>query len=271
MESAMLYHLELLVGLFAVLGCFHTIGTRFMGYDLSAVKILATIYLASRSNYQIQLVSIAVLALVADGIHLVLQWVMGVVMASLLKRGAMLRLPQRRKQIRFLTFGIFLVSFGLFCIGKVFSWQVRLILSFLLAIYFSTIATAIAVAAFERQPPKIIPFAVTFFLLCPFLVAGKIMALLSEAPTSNLPSEYSPERGLLLLIAKLFLPITFKLVFHHSIESRRDDLDENMRGVIMTSIILYFGLSLFEIGEGYRAGGLLALVAWLECFFLPIL
>lgn len=270
MESAMLYHLELLVGMFVALGCFHSIGTKFLGYDLSVFQLLTTICLAARTNYQIHLGTVALLALVANVLFRLLHWVMGVTLPSLLNRSGMAGLRQRLKRVQFLTAGIFLGVLGLQCNFELFGWPTRFCLALLFAVYFGTIATAI-VTAEDQQSTGLVSFAATFLLLCPFLVAGKIIALLSETSATTLPVRYSPDRGLLILAGKLLLPIVFRVAFHHSVEARRGTAEEQMRGVMMTLAIVYFGLSLFQIGEGYRAGNLLATISWMECFFLPIL
>lgn len=271
MESTMLYHLELLLALFVVLGSFYSIGTGYVGYDLPKLQVLATICLAARTNYHIQLVSIAVMAFVANALLIFLNWVMGKVLPAILCASGLLGLRQRLKTVRFLTAGIFLVALGIQCFGKMFGWQSRLCLSLLFAVYFGTIATAIAIGAADSYSSRLVSFAVIFFVLCPFLVAGKIIALWVEDTPDNLPRQYNPEWGLLLLTAKLLVPVILRVTYHHCMETRLGDLDEKMRAFHLALVIFYYGYSMFHIGQGYRAGDLLIVLSWLECFFLPLL
>ncbi|CAB9525191.1 GPI inositol-deacylase [Seminavis robusta] len=300
MESAMLYHLEVLVGLFVVLGCFQCagIGCLYLGHPnptiqwrMQVVPLLATICLAARTNYQLHWLSLVVLTLVANTVLWGLQWILAVALARLPRTAT--PLSKTASRIRWFALGIFFLLFGLQCVGKLFAWKTRLSIGLLFAVYFATMASAVAFAASSRRtnPPtfvlrddaRLVAFAATFFLACPCLVAGKFMALIATignegiVPT-DIPEEYLPDTGLGDLTTKLLLPIVMRLGWMHVVQKRPESsaTDEKRvvppsfldfaRALLMTLAILSYARSLFQIGQGYRAGDLLVAICWLECF-----
>lgn len=265
MEAAMLYHLELLVGLFVFLGCFHSIDTSFVGQPLT--PLMTTICIVAKTNYQIHVLGLLVLTLVANTAFFLLQWMLRFVGSCLYATPTL----EKLRRVRFLTTGTWFLVLGLLCVGKFFGWPARICLAFLFAVYVGTLGTAVAIVEEEPQSTTT-PLATTFSLLCPFLVAGKIVALLAvKDPASNLPEEYWPDRGLLMLSLKLLLPMALRMLFHHCLFSKRAQAEETMRAVVLTLSIIFWGLSLFQIGQGYQAGDLLATVCWAECLFLPLI
>jgi hypothetical protein len=296
----MLYHLEVLVGLFVVLGCFQCagLGCLFLGYDNSTTQwrmqllpLLTTICVATRTNFELHSLSLVVLTLVANVVLWILQWIIGVGLPKMLRTPT--ALSKRMSHIRFFSIGIFFLLLGLQTVGKLFAWKTRFCMAMLFAVYIATMSSTIVLSSSSRlskpstdilrEDARLMAFTSTFFLVCPCIVTGKIMALLStirSGAPEGIPFEYLPDTGLVDLTTKLLLPIALRLGWLHFVQTRPDDPRPNtpdtrpvppsfldfLRALLMTIATLYFGPSLFQMGQGYRAGELLIAICWLECF-----
>lgn len=300
MESAMLYHLEVLVGLFVVLGCFQCagLGCLFLGYDNPTIQrrmrllpLVTTICLATRTNYELHWLSLVVLTLVANVVLWILQWILGVGLPNMIRTPT--ALSKSMSHIRLFSMGIFFLLLGLQTVGKLFAWKTRFCTALLLAVYISTLCSTIALSSSSRlskpstdvlrEDARLVAFTSTFFLVCPCIVTGKIVALLStmrSGAPEGIPAEYLPDTGLVDLATKLLLPIILRLGWLHFVQTRPDEQSPSkpdtrpappsfldfLRALLMSVATLYFGPSLFQMGQGYRAGELLIAICWLECF-----
>ena len=148
---------------------------------------------------------------------------------------------------------------------------------------------------------RLLGWASTLLVICPFLVTGKIVALLAgenddnqkdttsvtnESPSvviNGLSPDFLPLTGLVQLTIWFVLPAGIQMAWLYS-RMRvgalgTADGTENaaklqptlplVRCLFQLLAILYVGPSLFQMGRGYRAGDLMATISWLECFFLP--
>jgi hypothetical protein len=294
----MLYHLEVLVGLFVVLGCFQCagLGCLFLGYAnptiqrrMQLLPLVTTICLATRTNYELHWLSLVVQILVANVVLQILQWILGVGLPSMLRTSK--PMSKCMSHVRLISIGTFLLLLGLQTVGKLFAWKTRFCLAILFAVYISTMSSTIVLSAFSRrnkpytdilrEDARLVAFAATFFLACPFLVAGKMMALLSTRKSGvleGIPAEYLPDTGLVDLTTKLLLPIVLRLCWLHLVQARPESPSKAdmrpvppsfldfLRALLMSITTLYMGPSLFQMGQGYRAGELLIVICWLECF-----
>ena len=303
-ESAMLYHLEVLVGLFVVLGCFQCagLGCLFLGYEnptvqwrMQVLPLLTTIGLAFRTNYQLHWLSLIILTLVANSVLWILQWILGEGLPYIIIcRPSTTSTSKKLARIRLFSTGVFLLLLGLQTVGKLFVWKTRICLTLVVVVYISTMSTAVILASSSalhakqstetlRDDARLVAFASTFALTCPCVVAGKIMALIStikgETP-DGIPAEYRPDTGLLDMTTKLLLPIVLRLAWLHYVQTRPEEQRSNyadlrpvppslldfLRALLMSMATVYIGRSLFSIGQGYRAEDLLIAICWLECF-----
>lgn len=322
MECAMLYHTEILVGLFVILGCFQSAGLASLfvvdvhhQYHVTILEWIMTICLAITTTYEIHIISLSILTLVAHSVLGVMQFFIGVVLPLLFCQTAQVTSVKARPLQRtpILALGLFLLVLGLQCVGKLFDWQSRFCLALLVVVYVSTIRTTAAVMAIRhntnhstlrqrllsfpirngQQDAQLLAFAATFFVICPFLVAGKIVALISEPDRAGLIEElsaadidfadYLPSSGLRAVTIHLLLPIAIRVGWvhfqilkvgpNHDDKSEKVDIQPNMvaklRVASMVVTILFLGPSLFQMGQGFGAGNLLVALSWLECLFLP--
>ena len=289
LESAMLYHLEVLVGLFVVLGCFKSAGIGCLWntgwWVMEGVQMMVTICLAAGTTYEVHWVTLVILVLVANFVLELLQFVLGTILPRLLFPASP-DLSHQCYRIRFFALGLFLLLLGLQSVGKLFDWQTRLCLSLLGAIYIATINSAVAMAS-HRDGHRLLAFASTFFLVCPSVVAGKIMALVSTKNLTTIPGardfplEFRPSSGLWTLTLRMVLPIGLRLAWVHYQQKfnstsssagralEQPNKGDRVRASLMGLAILYAGPSLFQMGQSYRAGDLMAVISWIECVCLP--
>ena len=250
--------------------------------------MMVTICLAAGTTYEVHWVTLVILVLVANFVLELLQFVLGTILPRLLFPASP-DLSHQCYRIRFFALGLFLLLLGLQSVGKLFDWQTRLCLSLLGAIYIATINSAVAMAS-HPGGHRLLAFASTFFLVCPSVVAGKIMALLSMKNLTTIPGakdfplEFRPSSGLWTLTLRMVLPIGLRLAWLHyqqkistSSSSGRAAVDscklpnkgDRVRASLMGLAILYAGPSLFQMGQSYRAGDLMAVISWIECVCLP--
>ena len=294
----MLYHLEVLIGLFAVLGCLKSAGigalVQSSWWMSEGIMMIGTICLAWNTTYEVHLLTLITLTLVANFALEMLLMLFGVIIPRILFPPSP-DVSYQFYRIRFFALGLFFLLLGLQCVGKLFTWQSRLCLSLLCAIYIATINTAIVVTAgatsrggytvlipsgAQREGIHLLAFASTFSLVCPSTVAGKIVALLSAKTLTTLegreiPRDLLPSTGLGTITIRLVLPVTLRLIWVHyqqktSTEPKRaSGGGDILRMCWLGMSILYLSPSLFQMGQSYRSGDLLAAISWIECFCLP--
>lgn len=306
LECAMLYHLEVLVGLFAVLGCLKSAdfgslrSTKW--FVLEGIVMILAVYLATNTTYDVHLLTLITLLLVANLVLELLQLMFGVIIPRVLFPAS----PDTSDQfyrIRYFAVGLFLFLLGLQCVGKLFEWYSRLCLSLLFAVYMTTINTTMAVASkamdndgfslmipstrTRRQGSRLLTFTSTFSLVAPSLVAGKLVALLSATSLKSLgsktiPVNLLPSTGLGTTTIRLLLPLSLRLMWVHyqqklkppsvstvTKSKRVGGMGELLRACLFGFVILYLGPSVFQMGQSFRSGELIAAVSWIECLCLP--
>lgn len=298
LECAMLYHLEVLIGMFAVLGCLKSAGVDVLvqtsWWMSEGIMITGAICLAAKTTYEVRLLTLFTLTLVANFALEILLLLFGVIIPRILFPPSP-DVSYQFYRIRFFALGLFLLLLGLQCVGKLFDWQSRFCLSLLCAIYIATINTAIVVTSkatsggrcaqlvhpgAQREGKRLLAFASTFSLVCPSVVAGKVVALLSAKTLTTLgereiPQEFLPSTGLGTIVIRLLLPITLRLAWVHSQQKistdpkRAKEWGEILRASLLGMVILYLSPSLFQMGQSYRSGDLIAAISWIECFCLP--
>jgi hypothetical protein len=305
----MLYHSEILVGMFVVLGClyFADIGALAAVVRIenqqpllllvqAVVPMTLTIFLALGTNYEIHRVSIVILTFIANSVFRLIQWILGTALPFLVCRGRdepqQVALSRRLWKLRLFIAGLFaLVAVGLQAWAKT-SLQEALSIATWISVYLLAICSVVAVVQStrrkngepNRQELHFLAFGSTLLLVFPFLVAGKLVAILSKhddilltsETTNTLGTIYSPSSGLYNLMMRLLLPVGIKLVWLHFFDARtRYDKTwvnriQSTRSVIIALAVAWYGPSLFRMGQGYRGGDLLATVSWMECVVLLV-
>ena len=303
----MLYHLEVLVGLFAVLGCMKAAEFGFLmqteWHVSEGITMFLAVCLAARTTYEISLPAIVTLLLLANLALELLRLVFGIIIPRLLFPLSP-DMSNQLSRIRYFSLGLCLLLLGLQCVGKLFRWNCRFCLSVLCTIYIATINTAMVLTSenldklghstmspatrTQRQGTRLLTFTSTFFLVAPSIVAAKIVALLSTRTLTGLggreiPEELLPSMGLNTITIRLLLPIFLRLVWLHYQQNESTSTlvgratkakqvggkGELLRSCLFGFFILNFGPSVFQMGESFRSGDLMAAVSWIECLCLP--
>jgi len=281
------------------------VATAAAPWMMNAVPLTMAIGLATRTNYDIHVLSLAILALVAHAVQCLVQWVLvaaGWACIHSKQQNSSGNQDRPLLNVRLLSTGLCLLLLGVQCVGKFSHWRNRMYLSFIAAVYVCVLGTGIVIqggmhhlstAGSESQRTHVpsgnahyfessrwLGLSSLLFLMTPFLITGKVMALLSiwsldggdEAPSIvHGIADFLPSSGLQSLTVFAFLPIGIRTAWYHhnpSIRFASTNID-TARAAIMFVSILLAGPSLFQMGQGFRAGELLAVLGWVECFFLP--
>lgn len=296
----MLYHSEILLGLIVILGSLHFAGIDSLYPTLTRIfpaQLAITFGLSLFTNYQVKKLTILVLVLLANAVFWFLCWILGSALPYLCCNSLRYNLSQQLRKIRMPIFGCFCLLLGLQSIFKLGSWLSRFALSSIGATYLLAVSSVAAISSQRkrgntvvqlRQRRRQLAFVAALFLISPFLLAGKIIAVLSSSSVSDdgingLESKFLPTKGFLILAAQLFLPVAIQFVWLDLSFTKSDHTEtkitkqyqyalrglESMRSISMLLAIVAFGPSAIHMGQGYHAGTLLATLSWLDLFLNP--
>jgi len=307
LECSMLYHLEILVGMFVLIGCFKSAGIGCLlnidnGWMLEGLLLGVTTCIAARTGYQIHPVALFILSLVANSVLTLLQFLFGWLIPQLILPKEVSNWNDQVIRIRSVTIGCFVFLLGFQWIFTIGDWQTRFCLAFLGAVYIGIINAAIVVwgnatrreerarllflaADGHQEGYRWLAFASTFALVLPFITLGKIIAVISR---DSLPLTTDDSRitslgfrassGLWWLVLQVVLPVGLRLVRTHLllqssnievflVEKMSQADKAKAKATLIIILLLAQGPSLFEIGQSYRAGHLVATVSWIELFY----
>jgi hypothetical protein len=246
MESAMLYHFELLLGMYAVTGCVYH---AFPSVPVMVVPCLVSVLGVWCTNHTKEVAVVVVLTLVANAMYCLVRWVLT---RTNMSAHSIQSLPTSRIVWQGLLV-FFITQLGVALFGYLRTRSI-VCLSLTPAVFVSLILL-LFIASLERRTMDNVTFLSLLLPVLPVLVAGKCYmiawSLWMELDDKSMAGD------LHRFVWKVVIPVSLRILI---VVGERPRCAPFLHAVAL----FHFAPGVLEVGGGYVVGYLVACLAWMD-------
>lgn len=247
MESAMLYHIELLLGLYAVTGCvYHAFPT------LPVVVVPCFVSVLGMWCTNVEFGVVVILALLANTIHWLVRWILTKMLArSYYKSTKIARVSQ-------LVVIFAVVQLGVTLFG--YLWNRTVVRLSLLPAFFVSPILLLPVISLQLRDRRNVTFLSLFLPVLPCLVAGKFYMI-----AWNIWQEFESMADLRQFLSSVIIPVYLRIFV-----GDRQGFAPWLPPFLYALALVMYAPWMVQVGGGYVVGYFVACLAWIDVLLFTI-